>query len=93
MREIVDRHFYDTWVLPFYLGYLVDLTINWLPYKAAKHALRILTDKSDTILKLCQSHCSKVPKLIEQLETNAAEGKLTEEILLQNSSQLLNLLR
>ena len=26
MREIVDKHFYNMWVLPYYLGYVVDLT-------------------------------------------------------------------
>jgi WASH complex subunit strumpellin len=24
MREIVDKHFYDNWVVPIFLGYLVD---------------------------------------------------------------------
>jgi len=26
MREIVDKHFNDNWVLPYYLGYYVDLS-------------------------------------------------------------------
>lgn len=39
MREIVDKHFYDNWVITFYLGYYVDLTIEWKNYKAAKKAL------------------------------------------------------
>ena len=26
MREIVDKHFYNAWVIPFYLGYTIDLT-------------------------------------------------------------------
>jgi hypothetical protein len=32
MRQIVDKHFYDNWVIPFYLGYTVDLTNEWHPY-------------------------------------------------------------
>lgn len=39
MREIVDKHFYDNWVVTYYLGYYVDLTIEWKNYKAAKKAL------------------------------------------------------
>jgi len=39
MREIVDKHFYDCWVIPFYLGYFVDLSVQWEPYKAAKLAI------------------------------------------------------
>jgi WASH complex subunit strumpellin len=26
MREVVDKHFYNMWVIPFYLGYIIDLT-------------------------------------------------------------------
>lgn len=34
MREIVDKHFPDNWVIPYYLGYTVDLSIEWDRYKA-----------------------------------------------------------
>jgi WASH complex subunit strumpellin len=44
MREIVDKHFYNMWVLPYYLGYIVDLTEWWKPYKAAKLALNNILD-------------------------------------------------
>lgn len=39
MREIVDKHFYDNWVITFYLGHYVDLTVEWKNYKAAKKAI------------------------------------------------------
>lgn len=39
MRQVVDKHFYDNWVIPFYLGYTVDLTSEWAPYMAAREAL------------------------------------------------------
>jgi len=29
MREIVDKHFPDNWVIPVYQGHLVDLTLYW----------------------------------------------------------------
>ena len=35
MREIVDKHFSDNWVIPFYMGYLVDLSEAWEPYKVS----------------------------------------------------------
>ena len=44
MREIVDKHFYNCWVLPFYLGHVIDLTFWWKPYKAAKLALQNILD-------------------------------------------------
>ena len=40
MREIVDKHFSDNWVISFYMGFVVDLSIMWEPYKAAIVALR-----------------------------------------------------
>jgi len=40
MREIVDKHFYDNWVIPVYMGNYVDLSVWWNPYKAANLALR-----------------------------------------------------
>lgn len=36
MRQVVDKHFYDNWVIPFYLGYTVDLTNEWAPYTVTK---------------------------------------------------------
>ena len=39
MREIVDKHFIDNWVIPIYMGIVADLSEEWLPYKAAKEAL------------------------------------------------------
>jgi WASH complex subunit strumpellin len=32
MREIVDKHFSDNWVVAFYMGFTVDLTEMWQPY-------------------------------------------------------------
>ena len=29
MREIVDKHFCDNWVVPVYMGLLVDLSLEW----------------------------------------------------------------
>ena len=39
MREIVDKHFYDNWVVPVYMGNYVDLYVWWGSYKAAHLAL------------------------------------------------------
>ena len=44
MRQIVDKHFYNAWVLPFYLGYIVDLSYWWKPYKSAWLALSNILD-------------------------------------------------
>ena len=33
MRELVDKHFADNWVISFYMGFVVDLSVMWEPYK------------------------------------------------------------
>lgn len=58
MREIVDKHFYNTWVIPFYLGYTIDLTELWKPYKAAKAALNNILD-IESIQELCTYFVTK----------------------------------
>lgn len=58
MREIVDKHFYNTWVIPFYLGYTIDLTEWWKPYKAAKAALNNILD-IESIQELCTYFVTK----------------------------------
>jgi WASH complex subunit strumpellin len=44
MREIVDKHFSDNWVIPYYLGYYVDLCQWWEPYQAANLAIKNTTE-------------------------------------------------
>ena len=39
MREVVGKHFNDNWVVPLYMGRIVDLTVEWAPYRAAMDAL------------------------------------------------------
>jgi WASH complex subunit strumpellin len=35
MREIVDKHFPDNWVINLYMGITVDLIDAWEPYKVS----------------------------------------------------------
>ncbi len=37
MREIVDKHFPDNWVISVYMGTVVDLGEAWEPYKVSPH--------------------------------------------------------
>lgn len=39
MREIVDKHFPDNWVISIYMGMTVNLAEAWEPYRAAQAAL------------------------------------------------------
>ena len=33
MREVVDKHFVDNWVVPIATTHCVDLSLEWRPYK------------------------------------------------------------
>ena len=36
MREIVDKHFPDNWIINWYMGFTVDLSVIWAPYKVLR---------------------------------------------------------
>eukprot|EP00004_Rigifila_ramosa_P027670 TRINITY_DN9095_c0_g1_i1.p1 TRINITY_DN9095_c0_g1~~TRINITY_DN9095_c0_g1_i1.p1 ORF type:complete len:1142 (+),score=349.87 TRINITY_DN9095_c0_g1_i1:288-3428(+) len=91
MREIVDKHFSDNWVIAFYMGNVVDLSVAWEPYKAAKAALKNTTDSN--IRDLQQKHIDKVPKVLKQLALYLTEGVLQEEYILDNIHKLLATMR
>lgn len=44
MREIVDKHFSDNWVINLYMGMTVNLIDAWEPYRAATAALNNTLD-------------------------------------------------
>jgi len=68
MREIVDKHFADNWVIAFYLGYTVDLSLEWGPqYPAAKTAL----DNTTALLNvknLAKRQQDHLPKILKEVE-------------------------
>ena len=47
MREIVDKHFPENWVISIYMGMSVNLIEAWEPYKAAKTALNNTLEASN----------------------------------------------
>eukprot|EP01125_Pyxidicula_operculata_P012814 TRINITY_DN4218_c0_g1_i3.p1 TRINITY_DN4218_c0_g1~~TRINITY_DN4218_c0_g1_i3.p1 ORF type:complete len:1114 (+),score=245.98 TRINITY_DN4218_c0_g1_i3:40-3381(+) len=92
MREIVDKHFPDNWVVPFYLGFSVDLTVEWEAYNAARLALANTTQPKQ-ITALVAKQNRKIPKILNQIDLYLQEGTLTEEYILKNRQKLLEWLR
>ena len=93
MREIVDKHFYDNWVVPIFTGYLVDLTWEWRFYKAAKTALRdnISPDRIEEWTTHYNSECKRI---INQLTSQIlVEGILTKEYVINNKDELMHVTR
>ncbi|XP_038056716.1 WASH complex subunit 5-like [Patiria miniata] len=92
MREIVDKHFPDNWMISVYMGIIVNLADMWEPYKAAKTAMNNTMDLNN-VKTLTVNHNQKVGQLIKLLRQYLTEGTLTEEFVLDNIPKLMNCLR
>ncbi|KAH8091480.1 hypothetical protein JL720_5786 [Aureococcus anophagefferens] len=92
MREVVDKHFSDNWVVPVYMGHVVDLSVEWAGYGAAAAALRnVLTDGA--VGRLVASNDALVHRQIKELDGFLTEGQLTEQHLLDHMRALLDCAR
>ncbi|KAL3869567.1 hypothetical protein ACJMK2_042235 [Sinanodonta woodiana] len=92
MREIVDKHFPDNWVISVYMGITVNLLDAWSPYKAAVTALNNTLDTGN-IRELSAKFSTKVGKLKPVLDKHLKEGVLIEEFVLDNIAKLINIIR
>ena len=92
MREIVDKHFYNCWVITFYLGYIIDLTEWWKPYKAAKAALNNILDL-EGIQELTTFFVAKQAECYERANEYLTEGVMTDEYVTYNLLTMMNCLR
>ncbi|RYG66173.1 hypothetical protein EON64_10360, partial [archaeon] len=92
MREIVDKHFNDNWVIATYMGTIVDLTVEWAPYAAAKSAIdNVITLNS--VKTIAEANAKLIAKSIEELKGYLKEGVLQQDFLLDNLTALLNTVR
>eukprot|EP00823_Brevimastigomonas_motovehiculus_P005461 TRINITY_DN4036_c0_g1_i1.p1 TRINITY_DN4036_c0_g1~~TRINITY_DN4036_c0_g1_i1.p1 ORF type:complete len:1167 (+),score=288.35 TRINITY_DN4036_c0_g1_i1:375-3503(+) len=92
MREICDKFFCDNWVVPFYLGFTIDLEEAWSPYSAARTALSNIVNKTH-VNELVTKHSSALDKLSDELDKLLTQGVLTEELLLSNVQKLMHCVR
>ncbi len=92
MREIVDKHFADNWIISMYLGYTVDLSVVWAKFPAAIKALEP-TLEDDNVTKLASMNKRKIPELVKELNHLLTEGVVTEDYVLDHTQKCLNVLR
>ncbi|CAB4023119.1 WASH complex subunit strumpellin, partial [Paramuricea clavata] len=92
MREIVDKHFPDNWVINIYMGVIVNLVEQWEPYRAAKIALNNTVELTN-VKDLAVRHIGNVQILNTQVLKFLKEGFLTEEYVLDNIPKLMNCIR
>eukprot|EP01137_Pigoraptor_chileana_P023452 Opistho-2@89740 len=92
MREIVDKHFPDNWIVSVYMGTTVNLMEVWEPYKAASKALNNTVEQSN-VKSLAEKYIGKVQTLSKALEKYLTEGVLVEDHVLDNVPKLMNCMR
>ncbi|XP_064625132.1 WASH complex subunit 5-like isoform X2 [Lineus longissimus] len=92
MREIVDKHFPDNWVISIYMGITVNLLDAWSPYKAASTALNNTLDAGN-VKELSNKYAAKVEKLLPIVQQYLKEGVLQDEFILDSIPKLMNVLR
>ncbi|XP_015793922.1 WASH complex subunit 5-like [Tetranychus urticae] len=92
MREIVDKFFSDNFVINIYMGIIVNLIEAWEPYRAAKSALNN-TLETTSLRKHAIYHKNHLNKLLQQTTDLLKEGYLDEEVVLDSTSKLTNILR
>ena len=92
MREIADKFFPDNWVIAYYLGYTVDLSAAWEPYKAARAAIGNTVEYKN-VAAVSRKHWAAVERLRKEVQDLLKEGILTEEYILDNLGKLLNTAR
>jgi len=79
MREVVSKHFNDNWIVPLYMGRVVDLTVEWAPYPAAIGALELETLSGEAIAALIRRHQTSFQHCARDLRQLLTEGVLTEQ--------------
>eukprot|EP01027_Heterolobosea_sp_BB2_P007140 GEZU01010652.1.p1 GENE.GEZU01010652.1~~GEZU01010652.1.p1 ORF type:complete len:835 (-),score=235.13 GEZU01010652.1:84-2588(-) len=92
MREIVDKHFPDNWVISYYMGFTVDLSIAWQPFKAARDAIKN-TLQLPYIKDLLTNYTDALKRLVAEVTNYLTEGVLVEDFVLDNINKCLNCLR
>ncbi|KPM05546.1 WASH complex subunit strumpellin-like protein [Sarcoptes scabiei] len=92
MREIVDKFFYDNFVISIYMGTIVNLIEQWDPFKAARAALNNTID-SENVKNLVAKFSKEIESIDQKLSQLLKEGFVTEESVLNRSQEYMNHIR
>ena len=92
MRELVDRHYADSWVVPWAPGHVADLTVVWAPYSAARAALDTAAPPA-VARRLSERHAASLTRVRAAMGSYLAEGVLDEEYVLTHHDALFAAIR
>ncbi|KAG5475401.1 hypothetical protein LSCM1_03514 [Leishmania martiniquensis] len=83
MKELVEKHFADNWVVHYYAGYTADLSAAWAAFPAARAAL-LRTLETHSVTYHVQRMCAALSRSAENVQAVLGEGVLTENYVLDN---------
>jgi WASH complex subunit strumpellin len=90
MREVVDKHFSDHWVVPLYMGERADLSLEWERYRAAKEALTMEDALTVPHVKaLVTATRASLAATSRAIDAALVEGVLSETYVVDNVGPLL----
>jgi len=92
MRMIVDKYFNDNWVVPIYMGFLVDLHHEWQHQKAASQALDDVLNVAN-VGQLAKKNLEAINQSLSELKFYLNEGVLVQDYVLDNMDTLMNCVR
>ncbi|GET89819.1 hypothetical protein, conserved [Leishmania tarentolae] len=83
MKELVEKHFSDSWVVHYYGGYTADLSVAWAAFPAARAAVRRTLESQSATYHL-QRMRGALARSSERVQAVLNEGVLTENYVLDN---------
>lgn len=92
MEEIVKRFLHDCFVVPLFMGFLLDLQLSWEGFRAAKNSLGPIIALPH-VRNLTAKYGGQVPELSEELSCLLAEGVLTSDFVIRHVTELLRTIR
>ena len=93
MRQIIDRFFHDTWVVPLVNGTVIDLSIEWgIRFPAAMNAIGHVIGASN-IQRLNYQNMKVAISCLDEVKRYLAPKVLTTTFLLDHGRSILDFLR
>lgn len=88
MKEFVEKHFADNWIINYYAGYTVDLAVAWANFESAQEALQRTLDVSHVRYHAAKMRDSFL-RSTNQIAALLQEGVLTETYVLDTVHSIL----
>ncbi len=93
MRQVVDKFFHDTWVVPLYNGTVIDLSTEWgVRFPAAMGAMETVIETSH-IEKLNYENMKVTIACLDEVRRYLVQNVLSTTFLLDRGSNIFDCLR